>query len=333
VHSAAPPWFYICVLRSLISTSNTPAIKSYRIDLSIAVPPTSYTLVVSSSKPSDSEYRPNSISTIAHLLTVVASQSSIPFPALHKLDTSLTLLPYHYLLLSSPPPRSITLSDARKSNIFTPEQDARIDLQLGLYLRQLHSIQNDWFGIPQPNDKEPMEPSYSWQESFTLLLETILIELESRSASGLELEIPFEEIRRYLSRAIGFFLFDDVEVPSLIGFTLSNEDVLISLPSASTADEPHIVSLPIPTHALWADPMLETLFMPPGPSQALLEAYTNGGGSLIVFPRQRTKRIWYTLFLAGVVLAESVREDVEKVKWATELIRECMEKLKDAPCY
>jgi hypothetical protein len=149
----------------------------------------------------------------------------------------------------------------------------------------------------------------------------------------LELEIPFEEIRRYLSRAIGFFLFDDVEVPSLIGFTLSNEDVLISLPSASTADEPHIVSLPIPTHALWADPMLETLFMPPGPSQALLEAYTNGGGPLIVFPRQRTKRIWYTLFLAGVVLVEGVREDMEKVKWATELIRECMEKLKDAPCY
>ena len=96
--------------------------------------------------------------------------------------------------------------------------------------------------------------------------------------SELELKIPFEEIRRYLSRAIGFFLFDDVEVPSLIDFTLSNDDVFISLPSASTADEPHVISLPIPTHALWADPMLETLFMPPGPSRALLEAYTNGGG-------------------------------------------------------
>lgn len=285
---------------------------------------------MSSGTPSDSEYRLNSIPTIAHLLTVVASQLSIPFPALHRLDISLTLLPYHYLLLSSPPPGSIVLSDARKSKKFTPEEDARIDLQLGLYLRQLHSIQNDWFGIPQPIGTEPLEPSYSWQESFTLLLETILMELESR---GLDPEIPFEKIRRHLSRAIGFFLFDDVEVPSLIGFTLSNEDVLVSLPSASTADGPHIVSLPILTHALWADPMLETLFMPPGPSQALLEAYTDGGGPLILFPRQRTKRIWYTLFLAGVVLVEGVREDLEKVKWATELIRDCVEKLKDAPYY
>jgi len=156
------------------------------------------------------------------------------------------------------------------------------------------------------------------------------MELESR---GLDPEIPFEKIRRHLSRAIGFFLFDDVEVPSLIGFTLSNEDVLVSLPSASTADGPHIVSLPILTHALWADPMLETLFMPPGPSQALLEAYADGGGPLILFPRQRTKRIWYTLFLAGVVLVVGVREDLEKVKWATELIRDCVEKLKDAPYY
>src|SRR6266436_9263533 len=128
--------------RTDISNSNTPAIKWYYIDLSIAVPPTSYTLVVSPSTPSDSEYRANSIPTIAHLLTLITSQSSIPLPALHKLDTSLTLLPCHYLLLSSPPHGSITLSNARKSNIFTSEENARIDLQLGLYLRQLHSIQN-----------------------------------------------------------------------------------------------------------------------------------------------------------------------------------------------
>jgi hypothetical protein len=159
------------------------------------------------------------------------------------------------------------------------------------------------------------------------------MELESHPAGELGLDIPFEEIRRYLSRAIGFFLFDDVDVPSLIGFTLSNEDVLISLPSVSASDEPHIVSLPMPTHALWADPMLETFFLPPGPSRALLEAYTNGGGPLIIFPRQRTKRIWYTLFLAGVVLVKGSREDTGKVKWATDLIRECVVKLKDAPCY
>jgi hypothetical protein len=254
---------------------------------------------------------------------------------LYKLDTSLSLLPYDYLLLSSPPPGSVTLSSARKSDLLTPESNARIDLQLGIYLRQLHSIQNDWFGVPFPRDKEPVDPSYSWQESFTLYLDALLVDLETRPANELGIDIPFEDIRRYLSRAIGYFLFDDVDVPSLVGFTLSDEDILISLPQSGLRPEerPHIISLPLPTHALWADPLIETLFMPPGPSRALLEGYMEGEGSLIVFPRQRTKRIWYTLFLAGVVLAKGSGEDEEHVRWAIEMIRECVKKLKDAPCY
>jgi len=239
-------------------------------------------------------------------------------------------LPYDYLLISSPPPGSITLSSARKSNLLTPKSNVRIELQLGVYLRQFHAIQNDWFGVPLPKDKEPAEPSYSWQETFTMFLETILVELESRSENELGIDIPFEDIRRYLSRAIGFFLFDDVEVPSLVGFTMSDEEIFISLPSGTELDDPRIISLPLPTHAMWGDPMIESLFIPPGPSQALLQAYFDGGGPLIVFPRQRTKRLWYTLFLAGVVL---VAGGEGQVGWAMEMMRECVEKLKDAPCY
>ena len=320
------------VCSSHACTSNTPTIRSYHIGLSSLTPPNSYTLVVSNI-PSDSEYRPNSIRTIAHLQNLITSKTSIPLSAIYKLDTSLTLLPYHYLLLSSPAPEWIPLSKARKSNIFSPEQSARIDLQLGLHLRQLHFIQNDWFGLPLPGGKEPAEPSYSWQESFVLFLETILVELESHPANESGLEIPFEEIRKYLSRAIGFFLFDDVEVPSLIGFTWSDEDVLIALPSALESGEPRIAFLPLPTHALWADPMLETFLMPPGPSQALLEAYMDGRGPLIIFPRQRTKRVWYTLFLAGSVIVEGARDGGGKAGWAAAVIRECVDQLKDAPCY
>lgn len=159
------------------------------------------------------------------------------------------------------------------------------------------------------------------------------MDLESRPASELGIDIPFEDIRWYLSRAIGFFLFDDVEVPSLVGFTFSEEDIVISLPSDAQLDGCRILSFPLPTHALWADPMIETLFMPPGPSKALLEAYKDGEGSLIVFPRQRTKRLWYTLFLAAVVLVDVTGKDEGKVGWARDTIRECVERLKDAPCY
>jgi hypothetical protein len=74
----------------------------------------------------------------------------------------------------------------------------------------------------------------------------------------------------------------------------------------------------------------------------LEEGYLEGeGGTLIIFPRQRTKRIWYTLFLALVVLAEAGRDKGDgevddrthqKVKWARESLPRCVEMLKNAPC-
>lgn len=321
------------------AASHTPTTTYYHIALSTTSPPTSYTLAVSS-PPTDTpaDYHPNSLAAISHLCGLITSQSSIPLPTIHKLDTSRTLVPYPYALLSPPPPDSITLADARASNLLTPAQTTRIDLQLGLYLRQLHSIQNDWFGLPRPDGNPPSAPSYSWQESFTLFIEGVLSELEARSKNGSSgLDIPFADIRRYLSRAIGFYLFDDVEAPSLVGFTYSDEDVYVARPTSASRD-PHITALVLPTRALWGDPMLETLFMPPGPSEALVAAYKGaGGGPLMAFPRQRTKRLWYTLFLAGVILIDGSGRDASTGKdleeWAEEVIWDCVEKLKDAPCY
>jgi hypothetical protein len=168
--------------------------------------------------------------------------------------------------------------------------------------------------------------------------------------------ISYEDVRRYLSRAIAFFLFDDVDTPALVWFTGTEDDVYISV---SSSDEPNGAAQPTPTictflpsfrNAIWGDPLLETLFMPPGPSSALLEGYVNGGGGpLIVFPRQKTKRIWYTLFLALIVLTDygnttqqpepyiQVRNDMafieDKRTWAREALKQCVETLKDSPCY
>jgi hypothetical protein len=173
-------------------------------------------------------------------------------------------------------------------------------------------------------NSEPQEPSYSWQETFTVLLETLLHTVEN----DLHINLPYIDLRKCLSRAIGFYLFDDVEVPSLVSFTGDEHDVLLSCPKDSS--QPAIAAMAFTNvHALWGDPLIETLFMPPGPSQGILEGYQ---APLIVFSRQKTKRIWYTVFLALVVLVERGGE-VEQGKWAKEVLSECVEQLKDAPCY
>ena len=170
---------------------------------------------------------------------------------------------------------------------------------------------------------------------------------------NLAAELPYTDIRRYLARAIASFLFDDAEVPSLVSFTAGESDVRVSIPkpsaSLSGVTSPTLASckgatlisfLPNLTYALWADPLLESFFLPPGPSEALLEGYLGAGGArLMVFPRQRTKRLWYTLYLALVVLREwdgtscAGEDRNEKVKWAVEVSRKCVDALKDAPCY
>lgn len=238
----------------------------------------------------------------------------------------------------------IPLSKVRASNLLSIRDLLLVDLQLGKFLGQLHSgVQNDWYGLALPPDNPPgPDPSYSWQETFTALLEGLLAEVGRTQE---DVEIPVERIRGYLSRAIGSFLFDDVEVPSLIWFTGSEDDIYIALPTrdeaAAVAAEagtpagatgPMIAAiLPNVAHALWGDPLLESFFLPPV-SVALGEGYKGGGGGpIMVFPRQKTKRIWYSLFLALVVLSEQRGE--EKRAWAKETLRKCVEDLEGAPCY
>ncbi|KAF7971369.1 hypothetical protein HWV62_21326 [Athelia sp. TMB] len=301
--------------------SQTRTRKTYHIELANA----SYMLAVSLPESGTSDYHPNNLATVKHLHDLIQSQTSIPLPAILK---SGTVQSSEYLLLSSPPAsHSTTLATARRSGLLTPESDARIQLTIGTHLRQLHAVQNDWFGLPSV--RAPADASYVWQESFTLFLEAVLMALEAR---GVDIGAPYGALRGYLSRAIGFYLFDDAEVPSLVGFTVSEEDVVISTGNA----EPEILSYPLPWHALWGDPMMEAFFIPPGPSKALLEGYMAGeaGGPLMPFARQRTKRLWYTLFTAGVVLLNAPTDQADgKLKWAEDAITACVRELKDAPCY
>jgi hypothetical protein len=327
------------------------------------------------------ELEPNSLETIHHLLTLIRERTAIPLVP-HAFDQSRTIIPHPYLIFfesETPTPVGpdttvIPLPDACKGGLIGSQDKVAIDLQLGMYLAQMHAIQNDWFGRPHgagspqaqaaftPMPDEPEEPSsYSWQETFTHRLEALLQHMQHHQPATtdhpdrilihkLATELPYIDIRRYLARAIASFLFDDAEVPTLVSFTASESDIRVAIPKQSslsslsgimTSTTATIVSFqPNLTYALWADPLLETFFLPPGPSDALQEGYVGaGGGRLIVFPRQKTKRLWYTFYLALVVLMEwdrtsdALEQHNEKIRWAAEVSMKCVKALKDAPCY
>ncbi|KIK57467.1 hypothetical protein GYMLUDRAFT_75655 [Collybiopsis luxurians FD-317 M1] len=317
----------------------TPTHKTYIIQLSLSSQsPSTHTSFITVSIPPDrsSPYHPNSLQVFHQLITLIHDQTSIPIPE-PILDVSLNVISHPYLVTPPYPVQSqsiVPLSLARSQHLLTPQQEAFVDLSIGQLLGQLHSrVQNDWFG--RPSTSQPADASYSWQETFISLLEPLL---EHAQAAQIDLGASYQDVHQYLSRAIAFFLFDDVQVPSLIWFTGSEDDIYISRPSPSDTSPTVQIAAILPTvaHSLWGDPLLETFFLPPAPSEAVREGYLGGGGEpLLVFARQKTKRLWYTVFLALVVLigrGEEMQGD-EKKTWALEALRRSTEALKDAPCY
>ncbi|KAJ7220531.1 hypothetical protein GGX14DRAFT_559323 [Mycena pura] len=316
--------------------SYSPAMTSFLLDLAIssnAEPTHSSFLVVSgdtSAQPPGS-YAPNALAIFPQLLSAILENTTIPIRS-PTLDTTHTLIPHTYLITPIYPVVSanlVSLAQARAAHLLTPHQQTLIDLQLGKYLGELHNgAQNDWFGLP--SHTAPADPSYDWQETFTALLEGLLDTVPATRPSA---DIPVGALRIALARAIAAFLFADATVPSLVWFTGGPDDVFLAF--TPTGEFTTFAILPAVAHALWGDPLLETFFVDASP--AFWEGYrvTRGpeDGAIMIFPRQRTKRIWYDVFLALVVLHERRGLDDEKTRWAEDSLRKSADLLQAASYY
>ena len=221
----------------------------------------------------------------------------MPVPTALVSDTTKSLVDFDYLLLPHPSPaalptRTLTASEGRT---------------FGQQLRKIHGIDNDWFGVPG-------EPSnvISWEEAFTLLLEALLDKAE---ADELWETVKIEHVRGALSQAIGFFLFDDVEVPSLVWLTGDE----LSAIEVEENGKSKLTFLGF-SHAVWGDPRMEHVFM--DKVEDIREGYDH---DLFPLPRQRIKGVWYSLFYALLVLTES--EDVQRVQRARVKVKECVDGL------
>ena len=273
---------------------------------------------------------PNSIRAQYNLLSALHTHISstppsipLPFPVPIALNVD---VPRPYILARLPAPLTPSVQLKQLATIrdtLTPQQVVSLDLRLGVALRTMHNLQSEWCG-PPPLEKEGL---YNWQEAFTLLVEEAFSAAES---AGIASADDVTALRGHLARAIGAFLFDDVEVPSLVALTTGTESVFV----ADVDGEPQLaLLLPSLAHLLYGDPLLERAFsQSQAPSGALLEGY--GTPPPIVFARQRTKRMWYDLYLGLVALlgARRVGHD-QSIDWAILLVEQSRVLIKDAPCY
>ena len=273
---------------------------------------------------------PNNIRAQYNLLNALHAHISstpppipLPFPVPVALNVD---APRPYILARLPAPLAPSVQLKQLATIrdaLTPQQATSLDLRLGIALRTMHNLQSEWCG-PPPLEKEGL---YSWQEAFTLLVEETLSAAES---AGIASAHDITTLRGYLARAIGAFLFDDVEVPSLVTLTTGAESVFV----ADVDGEPRLaLLLPSLAHLLYGDPLLDRAFSPSeAPSRAVLEGY--GTPPPIVFARQHTKRMWYDLYLGLVALLGARRAGHDQnIDWAVRLVEQSRVLIKDAPCY
>ncbi|KAI9511516.1 hypothetical protein F5148DRAFT_328806 [Russula earlei] len=294
---------------------------------------TTYLVTLQLSEPLQGEApltAPNSIRSQYKFLTALHAHISsgpppvpLPFPVPIALNVDASR-PYILARLPVPLRPSTRLKQfSAIRDALPPEQLASLDLRFGFALRTLHSLQSDWCG-PPPLESDGL---YNWQEAFAFLMEEALT---AAGSAGIVSTVVVTTLRSYLARAIGAFLFEDVEVPSLIALTTGAESVFV----AEVNGEPQLaLLLPSLAHLLYGDPLLERAFSPSQvPSKALLEGY--GQPAPIVFVRQRTKRMWYDLYLGLVVqLGGRTVGDDQGMDWAVQLVEHIRVLLKDAPCY
>ncbi len=279
---------------------------------------------------------------------------TIPFPKVLKTDVWPADFPeqHSYVLLSVPENAEPILSDFSAQT--PPDSPLRqeTDRRLGAVYSGVHKTFNLWYGIPS----QPSEwcECISWQECFTALFHMALSSAERASLVGKDL---VEQLQRAMFHAVAYFLFDDVEVPSLVhnpglewesGIYVSKSVQEGDNDAADAALE--VIAMYGWTNALWGDPLMECALRTP--SKAFLDGY---GENPIVFERQETKKLWYLAYAALTSLvqkakvkapgssqvdkeltADSVSVRQAKV-WGVDLLKELLlqtaEKLKDAPCY
>jgi hypothetical protein len=277
---------------------------------------------------------PNTLFTehalLARLAALPSSTLSIPTPTpLHISPSPSALLPYAYLLLACPPGTPL-----RTTGSLTPAQRAQLDAQAGAFLRRLHAVDHDWYGRA---DAPAAARALSWQDAFVLLLE------EALEALAPETSLDVTRARRLLGRAIGAYLFDDVDVPALVALAGAPASFLVGDgdgddEGGASSGAPRVVCALATglARALWGEPLFEQMLA--RPSEALLRGYLDGRQGLMQFARQRTKMRWYRVYHAVLGLVEARRAGVgadlvEEVAEAREEVERLLEEIESSPCY
>jgi aminoglycoside phosphotransferase (APT) family kinase protein len=215
------------------------------------------------------------------VMRLVQQQTSVPLPEIIHYDTSRTLMPSPFFLMTWVPGTS--LKQLRPT--LTPEEQAAIDGTVGGYLRQINAIRGDSFGYVTPSAARFSR----WPQAFAYMFECVLQDGEAKS---IVLPRPYAAFRDLLQSLLP--ALDEVRTPQLVHWDLWDANIFID-PATK-----RVTGLIDFERAVWGDPLMEAQFML-DQSPAFFEQY---GPSPLDGPHARLRRLLYNIYLFLIMKIE-----------------------------
>jgi aminoglycoside phosphotransferase (APT) family kinase protein len=253
-------------------------------------------------------YEKHIMQTEVEVLRLVKQHTEMPVPNVLCYDTSRRLIQNNYYLMDFVP--GVAFHKLRPS--FTPEEQAAIDRQTGIYLREVNQIQGAGFGL----FAFPDQLVSTWREGFDRLLKDILLDGQE---FPVELALPYDEI--YQRLAARYACLDEVGTPNLVHWDLWDGNIFVD---PQTKQITGYIDF---ERALWADPLMEVNFGAFGENPAFLAGY---GLDMLATPARQSRRILYNIYLFLIMVIECYYRqfgDNGQEMWAREMLRQQFERL------
>jgi aminoglycoside phosphotransferase (APT) family kinase protein len=213
----------------------------------------------------------------------IATDLGQPVPAVLWHDTTATRVASELFIMEWCPG---TAMKALRPHLSTAEQQ-HVDAQIAGFLRTLHSVTADGFGLFAAGSAR----FERWSDAFIDLYDMLLADAADLS---IPLPRPYAELalipRRHVEE------LDLVTRPSFVHWDMWDQNTFVD---PTTLQVTGLIDY---ERAMWADPLMEVNFVLKGNDDAFMAAY---GTPLLAEEAGRTRRALYDLYLSTVMTVES----------------------------
>jgi fructosamine-3-kinase len=231
------------------------------------------------------------------VMRLVASDAAIPAPKIHAADFSRRLIDHDYYFME--------YLSGRPWNVIkktlSPEQNASIERELGRITAGINAFTGTRFGLYAGQMFD------SWLEAFTWMCSLLFADA---GKYGVETPITESDFLALLNEHTSTFA--EVVQPQLVHWDLWEGNVFIR----QNGGDPAICGIIDFERAFWGDPLSEVFFGKGPAAASFIKGY---GGDILTTHAQKTRRIFYSLYLYLVMIVEDGPRqytDKKTVEWA-----------------